>query len=248
MKKLSLCLSVFLLGFGTLAQAGTAKFSGSARVDSDADYVELRVNVASECFDKAVEVSQANDDMAIEVMNILKEYTEDQNEHDKVLATGGYVQRYTGYDPRLREPVCVRTFKKNNAVTLRTSKVNEFAQIFAEIQDKIYGMQKDRPESISSPTTYVTMSQPSPRLLEETRKIMEKQALKIAVDEALAKAEVVLGAQGISRWVITEMKESFKLVIPNRHNSDELGRAPQPAPIAFDKLWVRAEVQINLSY
>ena len=231
--------------------AGKATLSGYGEVETKPEFVTLTVNVKSDCYTSASAASAANDGVARKVLDLLNRYANTAAK-DEVIASGGFVERYTGYNPRTSQPVCINKFKKQNQLTLKTHAVAEFSQTFAELQDAIYSMGMDTPaDSVETPTNYLEITAPHSGMESASMRLLERKALAIALEDARAKFEATLTLAGIKSYVIASYSENGNIAPPMPFPADSAGRshAPSvPAPVQFGQLLVKKSIQVEFDY
>lgn len=231
--------------------AGEATLTGYGEAEAPPEFITVMVRVSSECYPSATVVSTTNDNLANKVLEAIKAVSTRDNE-DEITATGGYVIRNTGYYSETRKPICLNTFKKINQIQFKTKEVAKFAEIFATLQDKIYGLgMETTPGHIESPTSYLEISSPIAGLSLKSQKTIERQALGMALQDAKDKFESTIALAGVKKYRIVNYSE--QLIMP-RHSSDESrdgGRAiaaPAPAPIEIGNLILRKTLNVRFEY
>jgi uncharacterized protein YggE len=250
-KRLGLIKSVGIFSIiivSAFAKAGSALIDGHGEARSMPEYVSLNIAVKSECYNSASEASSANDAIAHQVLLLLKSYANVAS-GDLITASGGYVQRYNGYNPRTNQPVCVNTFRKENNLTLKTHDLSQFAATFAEIQDRIYAMGKSTSREIEAPTDFIEMGAPAPGVKEATLKILERQALRLALQDAKEKFEVTMELAGVVTYKINRYSESQ---IVTHDQAEKFSRSHDgisaPAPVEFGHLSVHKILYVEFSF
>jgi uncharacterized protein YggE len=249
MKSLSIVLVTSTFAASNIF-AGTATFSGYGEMKSDPDFVELNVVTTSECFTKATAAAEANDKIANTVMKMFEKYIDPANQTDKVLATGGYVERYTAYDPNTRANYCVNTFRKVNTITLRTSRLENFSRDFAAIQDEVYALPADQPVAgRDAPVSFLTIGQPTVALLRKHYQDLRIKAISLALEDAEAKFKATFNLAGITQFVITKYSEIGTSPIPvGGAKSGASDDVRMPAPVNFDDLTVSEQLNVEFNF
>ena len=228
------------------AYAGSATFTGEARIKTEADFVELKISVTSDCFKTAVAAAADNDVVSKQVMETVREILVSSDANAKILASGGYVERYTGYDPNTRRAFCVNTFRKNNLITARAKLTAQFASDFARIQDAVYGLARDpSPEPREAQTTFLQMSQPLTGLNDQHRDELRARAVSLALANAIEKFRATFPLLGIDRYTINSYREAGTVEAPGRPGR---GADLMPAPVQFDELSVTSNVIVDFTY
>lgn len=230
--------------------AGEASLSGYGEVEVAPEFVSLNVRVTSECYRSAIEASQANDTVANKVLEVIKSVAV-QGQGDEVKATGGYVHRYTGYDPRTEKNICVNTFKKINQISLKTRSVDQFPQLFAELQDKLYALGMEmNPNNTEQPLSYLEIGEPMAALSVETQRAQERRALALALQDAKEKFQSTLVLAGIDKYKIVNYSDSGLSPRPIGDESRKaLSRASgEAAPVEFGLLTIGKSIYVRFEY
>lgn len=244
--KNSVVCGLIAICFAAPALAGTATFTGEARIKTEADFVELNITITSECFKTAMTAVADNDAVATQVMEILRNILSRTDVNSKIFATGGYVERYTNYDPNTRRAFCVNTFRKNNLITARVKLTPQFAADFARIQDAVYGLARDpSPEPREAQTTFLQMSQPQTGLNDQRRDELRARAVSLALANAVDKFRATFPLVGIDRYTISSYRESGTVESPGRPSR---GADLISAPVQFDELAVTSNVIVEFTY
>ena len=166
----------------------------------------------------------------------------------KILASGGYVERYSGYDPNTRRAYCVNTFRKNNLITARAKLTPQFAADFARIQDAVYGLARDpAPEPRETPSTFLQMGQPLTGLYDQHRDELRARAVSLALANAVEKFRATFPLVGIDRYTINSYREAGAVEAPGRPGRGG-GAELAPAPVQFDELTVVSNVIVEFAY
>lgn len=177
------------------AALDTTKFVGEGRLSHAADFVELDIQITSQCYRTPLEAVEATDAAVAKVMQLLEAKTDPNNDKDGVFSRGGYTQPFSRYDSRTDRHSCVGTFQKTSTVVLKTSKLDSFAQDFAEIQNIVFTtMSGPSDPSLEQGVTFATTGTPEPQLYYETREQLEQQALADALVNARQKFESTAAA------------------------------------------------------
>lgn len=229
--------------------AGEATLTGYGEVVAPPEFVTVSVRVTSECYNSALNVSKANDDVASKVLEILKSMA-DTGKGDQVTASGGYVQRYTGYSPTSNQQICVNHFRKINTLTFKTTALEHFAHTFAMLQDELYKLGMDTvPASREIPTNYLEINEPVVGISADRHKALERQALTMALQDAKDKFEATLVLAAVDKYKIVNYSEN---AIPPRYQADEsrkaIGAPGAPAPIEFGNLTITKFLNVRFEY
>jgi uncharacterized protein YggE len=242
-----LAVSLTLLGFSGIAQAGEATLTGYGELQVEPEFVNVSVTVTSECFPAAMAVSTVNDEVANKVLAVLKSVATASG--DEVTASGGFVKRYTGYNSRRNEAVCINTFRKENRLTIKTHAVADFPQMFALLQDRIYelGMVTDS-NGIEKPTSFLEIGLPVAGLSLASQKVYEKNVMALAIQDAKEKFEATLALVGINSYKIINYSESS---LPVSYVGDESRKAiggQASAPVEFGKLTISKTLSVRFEF
>lgn len=244
-----LLIKFFLLSLIASANvlAGQATFSGTGRVESRPDYVQLMVTVKSECHPTPSEARGAADSEAARIFDFLKSNINENNDFDGVFSNGGYTQPFSKYVRKGNQShqVCVDTFQKTTTITMKTSKIEEFSELFDGIQEFVFDNFTPQAKSnqSDSPLTYVTLGQPQPRLKQQIRSEREKEAIRLAVKDAKEKFEMTHDLCQITRTQIVRISEpGLPRPQPIAHYGKRMAMAADmafaesssPAPVEFD--------------
>jgi uncharacterized protein YggE len=244
----TLMITALLMG-PMMAQAGEATLTGYGELVAKPEFVNVTVRVSSECFNSALQVSKANDEVATKVLETLNALA-DTTKGDQVTASGGYVQRYTGYSPITGQQICVNHFRKINTLSFKTSALENFANTFALLQEEIYKLGMDTaPASSETPTNYLEISEPVAGISVELHKTLERQALAIALQDAKEKFQATLALANVDKYKIVNFSEN---AIPPRYVADEsrksIGAPNTPAPVELGTLTITKFLNVRFEY
>lgn len=241
-------LLVLSLLFPLGTWAGEATLTGYAEVTVPAEFVSVVVRLTSECYNSAMGVSSANDQVANKVLGLLRSMA-NSAQGDEVKATGGFVHRYTGYNAMTGKPICINTFRKVNQLTFKTKSVERFPEIFAELQDKLYSLgMETNPSNLEAPTSFLEIAEPTVGISTPKRQEFERQTLVLALQEAKEKFEKTLAVAGIDKYKIIAYTDNG--ILPRRIE-DEARRAvaaPSPAPVELADILISKTVTVRFEY
>jgi len=235
--------------------AGQVTFSGTGRVASEPDYIELSITVASECY-KTPSAARVQTDLRVsKIVEMLKsKINVAAGSRDAVLTSGGYSSPFskTVYDTNsARHTVCEGTYQKNTLVTLKTTNVANFAADFDDIQEKVLNEFQSAPsDSNDKPVTYVSIGTPQPQLFHETTAKAEKTALALALQDATAKFEATFGACAITSYRLASYTDGTEQAHAKSYAPEAAhfaGRA-SATPVDFDDLWTRQTLQVKFEF
>lgn len=173
----------------------TTKFVGEGRLSHAAEFVELDIQVTSECYATPLEAAKATDAAVARIMTLLEAKIDASNDKDGVFSHGGYTAPFSRYDSSTGRHTCVGTFQKTSSVVLKTSKLDSFAQDFSEIQGIVFETMREPQEGEPERgVTFASTGTPQPQLYYETRERLEREALADALVNARDKFEATAAA------------------------------------------------------
>lgn len=224
-------------------------FIGEGRLSHAPEYIELTVSIHAECHATPMAANKAADSAAVAVMELLRGVLDAENPKDGVFSKGGYSRPFSRYENG--RTVCRGTFAKTSTVTVKTSRIAEFAARYPEIQEQVLLKSLRQPSNPAAgkPTTYATLSNPEPRLYYETRERLEQKALADALVNAREKFETTATAgcgsrsYGIARVVETRVDGGRPIAY---------GRS-QPSPtgtrsaLELDAIWINKLLEVSFS-
>lgn len=243
------------------AFASEAYFVGTGTVSSTPDYVELSIYVNSECYKSTSLARQATDNVASEIVNFLKMRIKNTGDFkNKIITNGGYTQPFSKYinNQHGSRQVCLGTFQKRTTITIRTSDVANFSELFDEIQDLVYSSYKQSAPNVDEPVNYVTLDAPQTRITRENNAILEKTALGLALKNAKERLFAAFGCEPL-RVEIIDMSETQASQTPQTHSyapkmmramamDSGGGQMEAAAPIEFDALLVSKNIYVKFSF
>lgn len=177
---------VLLLSWAPFGYSAEALIIGEGQVESAPDYVELSIQVQSQCYPTAEDARKINDTAAKKIVDFLNSKIKKKDSYNFVASSGGYTLPFQYYYQN--KYLCQNTFQKQNTITLRTQDLAHFEGLFAEIQQTVYQQfSRNAPTVVESSISFVTMSEPLPGISNELRSKLEKNALGVAFKDASAK-------------------------------------------------------------
>lgn len=233
-----------LSAFSTASFAGTATITGHGQVTAMPEFVSVTVLVKSECYASAVTASKANDEIATKVLGILRQ-SADAGGTNEITATGGFVERYNGYDTRTNRPICSGKFRKTNQLTLKTFALQSFTQTFATLEDGIYklGMESS-PSGDEAPNSFLEINTPVTGLSPGLTKKLERRALVQAFQDAKDKFTLTLEMAGIKTYSIVGFSDTEHRLRPITSERS----AHFSAPIQFGSLMIESSLTVQFEY
>lgn len=247
-------LSVGLMLLPTLGWTAQAYIMGQGRVLSTPDYVELGIQVQSQCYSTPKEAREANDDAARKIVDFLNEKINGEGYYNKVISEGGFTQAYSTYH---REKVlCQNTFQKNTQIRIRTQKMDQFESLFDSIQKEVYKHFETQPRGlVESSVTFVTLSSPNPQISSEHQQKLERDAMGLALNDAKAKLKVMFAEQPITNLKISEVSEiapEAPRPMPYMKSSPQMMAMDSAeggsAPVQFDDQWIHKTVYFRFTF
>jgi uncharacterized protein YggE len=177
------------LSASAFAANGRVEIYGKGEVSAKPEQAQITVSVVSLCYDKSRDAVNANAVLADKLVKLMQART--RAPQDKVVATGGQTVRQTEYlyeeGGANRKVLCERKWRASNTLTLKTSALNEVADIQDAILVAIDGAEETRAGVTAQ--TYAQLSQPSFVLLPGTLTKLRAQAQKDAYADAKAQFE-----------------------------------------------------------
>lgn len=255
--------------------AGQASFVGTGRVAGDPEYVDLVINVHSECYPTPSQATKANDEATSAIVHYLNRFVGGDSELDDVLVNGGYTSLQTSYSTNTREPVCRRGFQKNTRVVFKQAWNSGFSKTFNKVQDYVYNTHSRGgkgsvdldpvgdsdswdevivPQALNTqlPETYADMHAPTPRLTHGTRAKLENEALAAAHENALEKFSAAMDQKcpvTAVRTVGVEEQTGYHAARSVAYeSSDSFRGGGSSAPVSFDDLWVSENVKVTFDF
>ena len=232
------------LAFATLslsAQSGEITLTGTGCYEKHAEFIEVGIEVQSECFKKPREAMADNDAKVSEIQKFLKPLLLN-NHHDKVSTQGGTTQPFSrekilGGHERATE--CEGTFQKTTHITFRTSDVDEksFSEKFLQLQEMVLSTFSSQGEG-ETPRTFASISQPRPGVSKESRKQMALEALKLAQRNAREQFDALAMECKIQGPVSVTHKN-------NEHHNDYYGASSAPKSMSLMPAGERSFVALD---
>jgi hypothetical protein len=207
-----------------------------------------QITITSECYPTVKEATLANDAIASRIHSYLTTLIDPNNAREQVLATGGYTQKFsrTIQVNNVQVIECKGTFAKTSSLTLKSTRVADFASIFDDMQERVYADLRDASEEGNNPTTYVTIDTPSPALFYDHRAALEEKAIALAV--AHAKAKFDAANSDACKITSTDLVGINDFSTPSVSKSEAAFDAPRSAPVSFDSQWVNVDVTVEFQF
>ncbi len=220
---------------------GTTKLVGEGRLSHAPQYIEVTINVQSECHATPLAASEATDAAAARIIKVARSVIDPSNAKDGVFSRGGFSRPFHRY-VHSSLTVCKGTFQQQSTIVLKSSRVASFPSRFAQLQRMILAgaMRKPADTRSASPITYATLSTPVPRLYFETRERLEQKALADALDNARKKFQAAAKvACGNTRHRVARFVErSARSGRPIPYGRSTTSSATCASALAFDAIWI----------
>ncbi len=223
------------------AAADMTKLVGEGRLPHKADFVELQIEVHSQCYARPIDAVNATDAAVAKIMGMLSDQLDANNSKDDVFSRGGYTAPYSRYDSKSDRTFCEGTFQKSSTVIMKTSKVDSFAKDFAELQNIVFTtMSGPADPKLEQGVTVASVGTPTPQLYFETRERLEREALADALENARAKFEATADAacEGADYHVLKFVESSASAGRPIAYAATPEGPAGEDGAVGFDAIWV----------
>tara|TARA_R110002110_G_scaffold415839_1_gene657379 strand:- start:9498 stop:10262 length:765 start_codon:yes stop_codon:yes gene_type:complete len=247
-----MALGILTLLNVTALQAGTIQVLGSSEVSHAPDSVSFTINIHAQCYDSIDGARQAADQKSSELFKDLNKLFPIKDKNNQISTHGGYTQPFHGgYRPRNAVAACENTFQKNTQITVKTSNLNNFEDLFNQTQDLAY-RQSQPTSKVTDPITFVTMNQPNPQLSAEKYQRLEKQAIAMALQNAEDKAQYLIKGKNIPALKMIAVNESLPNnpgPIPMRNAMKSMAMMESTnAPIQFQDNIVRKQLSVIFEY
>lgn len=239
-----------------LTHATKVELSGQGKVLSEPDYVELRLHINSQCYNTPQDAANANDKAAAKIVSYLNSKVKNDGYYNKVVSHGGYTQTFQSY--HRNNIYCKDTFQKSNNIIFRTKDINNFANTFNAIQDKVLESFAKNPKNyIESEITFATISSPQPLISQDKQTELEQQAMSLALKNAKAKLTALFKGQSIDNFKITHISEQAAPIPSPIYNtrqkemmlaSDSAHGASYTAPVQFDSQWLNKTLYFTFEF
>lgn len=186
--------------------AAEALLSGEGQVLTEPDYVEMIITVESKCYPTPEEASKQNDAAARKIVDFLNTKISQKDAYNRVVSQGGVTSSYQNYQ---RDKVlCQNTFQKQNHITFRTQAMHNFEILYNEIQSTVLkSFNQPYPDNIDNPISYVTISQPEPKVTPTQRAKLEQNAIALAYQDAKMKLFSLFDNNQIRKLKVIEVSE-----------------------------------------
>jgi hypothetical protein len=253
----SLTMKTITMGSLLLASsgfAGKASFTGQGHISNPPQYVEVKVQINSKCFNDINEAREATNHAATRVLDLFRTITDPTNPRDSAHTNGGTTSYSQGhYKSGTRTMICVNTFSKTAGVTLLTTNLLGFEQNFEAIEDLVYGELSGSTGDLDVPVTTVTISSPVAHVFSETVESLSIQALSLAMVNAKEKFKILMDSGcGVRSYQIESANEPDpSRNLPNPYSGTRgipRGSGGGNAPVMFGDVWITKALDVGFDF
>jgi uncharacterized protein YggE len=214
------------------------KLVGEGRLSHAPEFIELAVEVHSECYPTPLGASRATDQATARVIDRLRRAIDQTNPQDGVFSRGGYSGEFKRYVGGVT--TCTGTFQKSTTVVVKTSRMAAFGEDYAQIQEVILSDTLRRPGGPrgDEPLTYVSFGEPKPQLYHQTRERLEQDALAKAFANARTKFETTakVACGDSDHRVLKFVEQSADAARAIAYGAAE--RVQGDGPVQLDAIWI----------
>jgi hypothetical protein len=224
------------------AWAGRTTVRGISNIGQSPDYLELELNLKSNCYATAEASNKAIDELADKLIAEIESHT--QSDPDNIiLKSAGISERKDvfkqEYDPKLERDISVEVCKDgwfgSRKIVAKFSDVSLFEQMNPSLLAIMDTLVNDKLEA--------KIKKPIPRLLPETIRSMEDQALEEALVVASRKMQIMKRVCQLQNVQITDIGEAGGVA---RSYRDPVNSAP--SSINFEDQYVHIGFRITFEF
>ena len=125
--------------------AGTATFTGTGRASAEADYVEVKVEVTSDCYSEPREAALMTDALAGRVADFARERMDMSQKFNEVYATPDFTRFQENYvNPKQEQTTCAQGYKKQSTVVVKSANGPKFEELFNDLQTFVFAELKNQ--------------------------------------------------------------------------------------------------------
>lgn len=229
---------------------------GEGEVLGAPNTVTLTISVDSKCYSTPSDAREKNDQATRKIVDFLNTKIKKKDAYNAVVVNGGYTSNYQTYFRN--EIYCSDTFQKQTGILFKTQELENFEELFNEIQNVVYKeFERNAPSVIQQTISYVSMSNPQPSISSERQSQLEQQAMGLAFTDAKNKLKSLFGAniQNLKMVRASEIPPDSPVPIYTHKSSPMAmmagGMAPQEAsaaPVQFDDLRVHKTIYFNFTF
>lgn len=245
-------LIMILSCYCSLALAGKIQVIGTGETTSKPDYVELTLSIQAQCYPTVSEASNAADQKAAELYQKLNVLFPQKDNDNYITTQGGYTQLFYGITARNgTETACQNTFQKTTQISINTTKVDGFSELFNKVQDIAYQETSIPTQAVQTKITFVTLDQPLPKLSFSKTRQLEITALQNAMQNAKEKANQLTQNEGDTNLKLVEMYEVMPGQAMPMMRSDRMmafASAAASAPVAFENSIIEKQIMATFEY
>lgn len=240
---------VGLIGFASTLLAagprGSIVLDGQGSAERAPEFVSLSVRVTSICYETSREASDANAQLANQVLAVLQGFK--ASDGDKVTATGGanVRQTETTYTGSTSIVLCQLKWRAENVLSIRMANMASLASLQDQMVQALVGSSTD--EATSAAVTYGEVDRPAFGLLPETSKTLRIEAQAAAYLDARAQYDGLMSLCAFRNpRVVSIAPPSF---VPGwKLAADGMFRAGATAPVIPDSMAVQATLKVQWEF
>lgn len=253
MKKIGFIFTILILSYTSLLQASKIQVIGSGEIITKPDQVQFSIMIQSKCYATVQEASESSDKVANNLFQELNKIFPKKDERNQISTQGGFTQRFEAPQYQNRPRECENTFQKVTSISVMTTEIDRFENLFNQVQNVVYQNQAPKTENmISKAITFVTMSEPTAMVSFQTNQQLETQALDKALKNAMEKAKQLVGDKAASSLKIVEIAESLPAPAPAPMRSMMRGMAMEmsasSAPISFENNRIEKSLSVIFEF
>ncbi|MCS5707316.1 SIMPL domain-containing protein [Candidatus Berkiella cookevillensis] len=246
-------LIMILSCYCSLALAGKIQVIGTGKTSSEPDSVELTLSIQAQCYPTVSEASNAADQKAAELYQKLNVLFPQKDNNNHITTQGGYTQLFYGITPRNgTETACQNTFQKTTQISISTTKVDGFSELFNKVQDIAYQEASMPIQAVQTQITFVTLNQPLPKLSFSKTRQLEISALENALQNAKEKASQLTKNEGATSLKLIEMYEAMQGQAMPMMRSERMmsfaNATSASAPVSFENSVIEKQIMATFEY
>lgn len=231
---------------------GNIIVNGEANLGHKPEFIEVKVNIASQCYPSYERVAQVTNGAAAKIRDIMKAViSEDENSRDQVISLPGSTVRSTKskYVNNQEVVICENGWHSSNSLILRVANQDVWPQLQLDILEVIDQYNQEDNASDAA-TTNLFLEQPQPKLYPETLAKLEKEAHKQAIADASEKFYAIARQCELVGCKITNMSQVGRVVSPylDRLEARDVAAPQEVFEPEFDLIYVRSNWNISWEY
>jgi hypothetical protein len=230
--------------------ANAGQFTGVGIASTPPEFVNVNINIISECYQTPTEANTANILAVQEMQKILNSHINKNSQHDKILTGAQETSRHSASSYPYNgdhEYECSGTFKTITKVRL-TLDVSKFSCAFANIQEQalpLFNKGADKKKEL----TYVSINAPWVDVCSQTKIDLKNRAMELAIENAKNKFAICAKQLGI------DLSKAQLMDVNDTNHSGYYSKSSAMAyrenseiEINFDDVTETAEVMVKYSY